>query len=129
MTPLKNRVTELLDEQIDVLLDAHGITDEAARGKIKPVLVPMKNRADRVDFLALIPKPAAAAKPGAKPLTNREQARVPGIAKEQEGNNDAANAKKGALIRNRALEIEKRDKCTLSQAFLVAQSEIEQETK
>jgi hypothetical protein len=50
-TTLKNRCTELEAEQCDVLLDVHGVTDVKARETLKPMLAPLKNRADRATAL------------------------------------------------------------------------------
>jgi hypothetical protein len=50
-TELKNRNAEMLNDQVADELDAAGVTDEAKRTKLTPVLKSMKNRAERVDFL------------------------------------------------------------------------------
>lgn len=55
-TKLKNRNTEAESELCESLMDAHGIgsekqEDKTRREKLKPVLLAMKNRADRVAFL------------------------------------------------------------------------------
>lgn len=92
-------MTELLDEQIAADLDGHGIADEAVRNKLIPVLKPMKNRAERVDFLALMAKPEAAKPEPQNPLTNCDTAKTPGN-KPGAATDAAAEAKKTALITN-----------------------------
>lgn len=87
--PLTNRVTELetatavmVGEQIDADLDMHGVKEEKVRNRLKPVLIPLKNRAERVAFLTdLNLAPAAGAKvetKGAGTVLNRSQAGTPG---------------------------------------------------
>ena len=56
--PAKNRVTELettnqglMTEQVDALLDAHGVKEEKVRNRLKPVLGALKNRQERIDAL------------------------------------------------------------------------------
>ena len=97
---LKNRVTILDGEQIDADLDAHGIKDEAVRNRVKPVLVPMTNRADRVEFIKLIGKPEVKT---TKPLTNRADSKTPG-AKPEAGSEEADKAT-AQRITNRAHEL------------------------
>jgi phage I-like protein len=123
---LKNRVTELLDEQIDADLDASEIKDEGVRGKLKPVLATMKNRADRVEFLGLMAKPEKKAE-GKGPLTNRQTARTPALDL-SDANKDAAATKRATLITNRAAQIQKASPHTpLSGAFIRATTEIDNE--
>ncbi|MGB8352640.1 MAG: phage protease, partial [Chthoniobacteraceae bacterium] len=69
---LKNRIDSLESEQIDADLDAHGIREENVRGKLRPVLIPMKNRADRVDFLKLVNRSGGRANQPLPTLTNRQ---------------------------------------------------------
>jgi phage I-like protein len=126
-TALKNRVSVLEDEQIDADLDAHGIKDETVRGKIKPGLKLMANRADRVAFLSLTAKPETTTTTH-KPLTNRETSKVPGAAREQAGaaTDPKKEAKRGSLIANRAREIEKEVKgISLTSAYIQAGREID----
>lgn len=103
---LKNRNGELLSEQIDADLDAHGIADEAKRAKLKPVLTAMTNRADRTSFLTeIVGKPEATpeGKQPTKPLTNRAAAKVPGDRSATE-DPEKERAIAGA-IKNRANEL------------------------
>ncbi len=56
--PLKNRVTTieaenqtLLGEQVDALLDAHGVKEDKVRNRMRGLILPLKNREDRVSAL------------------------------------------------------------------------------
>lgn len=95
---LKNRIAVLDNEQIDADFDSRGISDQALRNKLKPVLAGMKNRAERVEFLGLLP--AHDSKGAARPLTNRGGARTPDGGMQQP---DSADEKElAAKITNRA---------------------------
>ena len=108
VTQLKNRHAEFEAEQCDALMDAHGLkTDAPQRATLKPVLLGMKNRADRVAFLAdCVAKPAAAGKPGQVQLHNRDT-KPPGssAAPATEPNEDEQKAT-ALKIRNRAEELQ-----------------------
>jgi len=119
---LKNRLESLESEQIDLDLDAHGIREEPVRVKLKPVLAPMKNRADRLEFLKLMNRPVSRAGGGSPPLTNRQLSRTPAISTPS-----AADPTRAILIKNRAAEIEKSTRCTLAQSFLQAEAQVNQE--
>jgi len=123
---LKNRVATLDGEQIDSELDAHGLTDEAIRNRVKPVLLPMTNRADRVEFIKLLQKPGDAAT--VKPLTNRSTAGVPAKKPGEGKDNNQPDAKTAQKIMNRAREL-KKEIPTLSDATAttLAKREIENE--
>jgi phage I-like protein len=125
---LKNRVTELLTEQIDGELATAGITDETVIAKLKPVLSPMKNRAERVEFIGLLAK-GNGEKEVKKPLTNRADAKSPTGGKVAGGDDDKAlETKKAHIISNRAAQIVK-DQPGVSQmgAFVQAQRAVEGE--
>jgi phage I-like protein len=123
---LKNRVTDLLDEQIDADLATAGISDAAVIAKLKPVLVPMKNRADRVEFLGLMAKPEKKSE-GKGPLTNRSTAKTPTLDIADE-TKDAAATKRATLISNRAAQIQAANKqVPLAQAFIQASAQIDNE--
>jgi len=100
---LKNRVGELLGEQIDADLDGHGIKDEAIRGKLKPVLTGMKNREERVEFLGLMNK-GGGGKEVKKPLTNRGGAQTPDGSAPKAADEESEKAK-ALKIKNRAQEL------------------------
>jgi phage I-like protein len=119
---LKNRLEELVGDQIAAELDAHGVRDEAVRQKLFPVLRPMTNRAERVDFLALLNHDARSTP---RPLTNRQAARVP---VGRPGTNSSGDASKAQLISNRAAQLQ-RDMPGLSTAtaFITAQRAVENE--
>jgi len=124
---LKNRVTELDADQIDADLDAHGVKDDAVRNRLKPVLAPMKNRADRVAFLTeVVAKPAAA--PEVKPQTklfNRD-GKSPAAGKNANGESTGADKERAQRIMNRALELQKQHRnLNSASAVIMAQREIE----
>ena len=48
---LKNRVNAIDDAQCEILLDLHGVKEEKLRNRLKPVLVGMKNREERIAAL------------------------------------------------------------------------------
>jgi phage I-like protein len=99
---LRNRMLVIDGEIIDADLDAAGITDEAIRNKVKPVLLKMSNRDERVDFIGLMHKPAAE-KPGKTAqvkLLNRD-GKKPGDAQADTGDDQ----EKAEKIRNRAEEL------------------------
>ena len=122
---LKNRVTELLAEQIDADIAAAGITEETTIVKLKPVLMPMKNRAERVDFLALM-QPVVKVEVKA-PLTNRAAAKVPG-GKPGEEKNAKHEAQRAAIIANRAGELQKSHPGrSIMSAFNAAQQAVDNE--
>jgi hypothetical protein len=116
----------LLDEQIDADLATAGISDAAVIAKLKPVLVPMKNRADRVEFLGLMAKPEKKSE-GKGPLTNRSTAKTPTLDIADE-TKDAAATKRATLISNRAAQIQAANKqVPLAQAFIQASAQIDNE--
>lgn len=59
-TTLKNRITQFDAEQVDSLLAERKITDEKIVNRLKPVLAGLKNREERVAFLADCFPPATA---------------------------------------------------------------------
>ena len=124
---LKNRIDSLESEQIDADLDAHGIREENVRGKLRPVLIPMKNRAERVGFLDLIAKPSAPTSQPVKPLTNRDLSKTPAIAQQQQGMDESKERKRAGLIANRATALGKNGQISLSSAFLQAERAINDE--
>jgi len=133
LTPLKNRATELeannqtlLAEQVDGMMDAHGIkAEDKVRNRLRPVLLGLKNREDRTATLAdfgftpgLAKNPAAGAT-GQTRLHNRDT-KPPGTVAEPDAKGDEAKATK---IMNRALEIQKQVGNTLPTAIRQAQNE------
>ena len=133
---LTNRVNELsalhetlVGESIDADFAAHGITDAAVINRVKPVLVPMKNRQERVEFMALLPKPAGAPVVAKKPLTNRADARTPEtVVTAGDDEPTPESTKRDHVIANRARSIRANDK-KISQptAYQMARTQIESE--
>jgi hypothetical protein len=119
LTPVKNRLTTLetenatlLDEQIASDLDAHKITDEKVRNKLIPVLKPLKNRAERIEFLKdVVGKPATPAADAQRKLFNRD-AKAP-------AGGDAGATDEAALVRKQETEItdyKVRNRCSYTEA-------------
>ncbi len=109
IAPLKNRVTELetsiktlLDEQVDGILAEHGVTDAKVINRLKPLIAPLKNRAERVECLADlgIKAPAAGKKIEGKVL-NRADAKTP-AARATDSTTTGDDSAKAEKIRNRA---------------------------
>lgn len=106
VTKLKNRVTALegenqtlLGEQVDALLDAHGVKEEKVRNRIKPMLVPLKNRAERVEALTDLghkPLDPKAGKSGTV-ILNRGEGRNPAPRQEEAGDMEA-NAREAQTL-------------------------------
>src|SRR5262249_17665460 len=123
---LRNSVAELTDEQIAADLDARGIKDPAIREKLFPVLQPMLNRAERLDFLGLMARPEGAGDSGS-PLTRRIGATMP-PGKLPGAGDPRLEARKTQLISNRAAELQRDTPgLTTATAFIAAQRAIESE--
>jgi hypothetical protein len=52
VTEMETQIATLLDEQMDGLLAEYKVTDTKVINRLKPVLKPLKNRADRISCLA-----------------------------------------------------------------------------
>jgi len=95
----------LLGEQVDALLDAHGVKEEKVRNRLKPVIVAMKNRDERVS--ALVDFGFKAIEPGkektAVRMLNRKDGKPAAEAESESGTDEQAVAEK---IRNRATELQ-----------------------
>jgi phage I-like protein len=109
---LKNRQTALetenqtlLGEQVDALLDAHQVKEEKVRNRLKPLLVTMKNREDRVGMLTDCGFKAADMKSPDKGgrVLNRGEGRTPAEASTTEEEHPREKAQR---ITNRAREIQ-----------------------
>jgi len=125
LTTLRNRETALgtenatlLGDQCEALMDAHGLkADAPARATLKPVLVGLKNRADRVSFLSeCVAKPQAPAGPHTT-LRNRDT-KSPGAAANSEPDAQAT----AITIKNRAIELQGKG-MKFSDAFATATRE------
>lgn len=128
---LHNRISALETEQIDGLLDAHHVTDAAARAKLTKALQPLANRKEREEFLAILPKPAATTATAVvkPPLTNRHPAKAPGQVTTDDSEKAAAD-KKGVLIRNRAAELAKTQPNTPpATLYIQASRQVEEELR
>lgn len=82
-TELETRNTELLGEQVDALLDAHGVKEEKIRNRARAAILPLKNREERVSFLTDFGfKPVEAGKPQQQQrgsvILNRGESKTPG---------------------------------------------------
>lgn len=128
-TTLKNRNTELEGEQAESLMDAHGMKpDDAARAKLKPVLIGLKNREDRMSFLKDCVKPIATTTTAATTqvkLHNRDTT-PPGKGAATEEADTKTESAKATKIMNRAHELMGQMKhLSLPTATRMAQNEIE----
>lgn len=119
-TELKNRIAEFDGEQVDGLLVEHGIKDEKVINRLKPVLTPLKNREERLAWLA-----DAGYKAG---NTERTETRIlnrgngTGTMKEvAAATDDRAVAKK---IKNRANELKGQSKRSFDDCWKQAKEEI-----
>ena len=115
IVPLQTRVTELetannalMGEQVDGLLAQYGVSDAKVVNRLKPMLLPLKNREERVSCLADLGFKAGQAaldkgKTGSTQtkLFNREAKAPEGGAADE--NNEREKAEK---IRNRASELQ-----------------------
>lgn len=125
LTKLRNRSTELettnktlLDEQVEALLDAHGVKEEKVRNRLSGVLTGMKNRKERVEALVdfgfepVDPKAENEEKPaqrGGKVL-NRAQAKTPAS---KTGESEEENARKAEA---EIADYKVRNRCSYSDA-------------
>jgi uncharacterized Zn finger protein (UPF0148 family) len=78
-TKLQNRLTATESEAVDALLTEHGIKEPKMINRLKPALVPLANRADRLAYLAdLGHKPLDAKAPaGTQHIINRGDGKQP----------------------------------------------------
>lgn len=133
VTPLKNRVQELetenrtlIADQIDSDLAAAGVKDEKVANRLRLVLVPMKNRQERQEFLRDVIPQSMEQGAGSKEqgqaaagrVLNRGEAKAPATGKTT-NTNDATRA---TAIRNRAQELTKSG-LTFDAAFAQATQE------
>lgn len=110
LTTLKNRNTTLetenqtlLGEQVDGILAEHKITDTKVINRIKPILTPLKNRADRVACLVELGLTATKENKGGNTrVLNRGQGKPEEV--EASAQDEQAKTEK---IRNRANELTK----------------------
>lgn len=121
VAPMQLRVTELegqnkslLTEQVEAILEGHGIKDEKIVNRLRPVLLGLKDRAERTAFLADV---VAAPKDGAKGrVINRESAKTPA---EREGAASGQELDQSELARQQSEAIDDyrvRNRCTYEAA-------------
>jgi hypothetical protein len=132
---LKNRLTELDREQVETLLDSHGIGagEATRRERLQPVLLGLKNRAERQAFLdECLPKTTAVVRKSfgdggnqQLKLHNRDT-RPPGGSNQTPGDTIAVETAKAARIINRARELKKETRnLSHATAVIMAQRELE----
>jgi phage I-like protein len=123
---LKNRIAALEGEQVDSLLELHGVKDEKIINRLKPMLTPLKNREDRVAALTdLGYKVIEAGKPV---MTTRVLNRGKGEASQKPvaEPDEAADKARATKITNRAKALMKETPALgLSTAFHMAAQEVE----
>lgn len=108
VTPLTQRVTALetdnqtlLGEQVDALLAGHGVKEEKVINRLKPVLVGLKNRDERIAALTDFGfKPLEAGKTASTRVLNRGEGKAPEAT--VDSTDEQAKAEK---IRNRANQL------------------------
>lgn len=111
----------LLGEQVDGILAEHKITDTKIVNRLKPVLLPLANRAERLTFLAdLGHKPEAKAAPAATTgrVLNRGTASA---AATQAGSNAAVTT--AASLNDEVRKVMNRDRSNFDTAFNVLRRE------
>jgi phage I-like protein len=125
--------TLLLNEQIDALLDTHGVKEDKTRNRLKLVLAGIHNREERVAALAdfgfgEVRSEKVEGRTAQTQLRNRDT-RPPLGGRSPGGANDRADQARAARIHNRAVQIQKdTPNTTLATAYRMAQAEIEQTT-
>jgi hypothetical protein len=111
---LRDRLSAIDDEQVHTLLDLHGVKDEKIRNRLKPVLMSLKNREERVAALSDFGfKPEERRSPGrpAARLLNRFEGRQPRA--------EIVNLNEQALAQRAEAEIgdyKIRNRCTYAEA-------------
>ena len=111
---LKNRNTELESEQIESLLDAHGVKEEKLRNRIKLAITTLKNRQERVEALIEFGfKALEAGKGGGTRLLNRDQGN--GVTKQPDlgGEDEKALAQKAE---SEITDYQLKNRCTYTEA-------------
>lgn len=132
--PVKNRVTELettnqglMTEQVDTLLDAHGVKEEKVRNRLKPVLGGLKNRQERIDALADFGFKAGSREQGAgsQPQTKLRNRDTKAPADADGAGDTAAEQTRVTKIQNRACEMQKQiPNLSIATAYTMAAKEI-----
>ena len=120
-TTLKNRIATQDGESVDALLDLHQVKDEKLRNRLKPVLVPLANREERVAaLLDFGHKPAEAGKTTASTrLLNRKDGKQTETATEAADEQELAQK-----ITNRATELKNGSTRDWDSCFQQAQREL-----
>lgn len=130
ITPLEAANQTLLGEQVDGILAEHKITDTKIINRLKPALMPLTNRADRVGYLADLgfkPGGAAATASGQTKLFNRDT-KAPAAGKAATEDNGAAETAKATKIMNRSRELQKEiPNLSAASAVTMAQRELASE--
>lgn len=120
-TTLKNRIATQDGESVDALLDLHQVKDEKLRNRLKPVLVPLANREERVAaLLDFGHKPAEAGKTTASTrLINRKDGKQTETATEAADEQELAQK-----LTNRATELKNGSNRDWDSCFQQAQREL-----
>ena len=131
VTRLLNRVTEMIPheeenkslrerlgaadgEQVHTLLDLHGVRDEKVRNRLKPVLVDLKNREERVSALLDF-----GFKPEERRLADRRPPRLLNRGEGRQPRSEILNLNEQALAQRAEAEIGEykiRNRCTYAEA-------------
>src|SRR6185312_1995626 len=111
---LRERLSAIAADQLHTLLDLHGVRDEKIRNRLKPVLMGLKNREERVSALLDFGFKAEERRPTERPaprLLNRGQGRQP--------RSEVMNVNEQALAQRAEAEIgdyKIRNRCTYAEA-------------
>jgi hypothetical protein len=106
VAPLKNRQGELeasnqtlLGEQVEALLDAHGVKEEKIRNRAKSSILTLKNRDERVAWLNDFGfKPLDGKKESGNRVMNRGEGKTPKNGETPGEDNAEANAREAAVL-------------------------------
>lgn len=127
----KKHNTLLLGEQIDALLDTHGVKEDKTRNRLKLVLAGIQNREERVAALAdfgFTPSEGKTSAAGRQQIRlNNRDTRPPLGGRSAGGADERGDQARATKIHNRAMQIQKESPhTTLATAYRMAQTEIEQ---
>ncbi len=121
---LQNRLHALEAEQVDSVLAAHGVTNEKQIARLKPALLPLANRAERVVFLTDLGfTPPATGAPECRMLNRHHLPPPPADTSTPE-----AQKERALRLRNRAEKL-RAEGMTFEAAWRVAESEEQSQKK
>jgi hypothetical protein len=111
---LRDRLSAIDGEQVHTLLDLHGVRDEKIRNRLKPVLMGLKNREERVAALLDF-----GFKPGERSAGDRQPPRLLNRVEGRQPRPEILNLNEQALAQRAEAEIGEykiRNRCTYAEA-------------